>query len=292
MRIRRSLLFVPGDSERKISKAAGLGADCVCLDLEDGVAVSQKPAARAAIRAALLAVDFGRSERLVRINGVGSGFEQADFDETIAGRPDGVVLAKVENAAAVEWLEARLIDAELAHGWPAGKIALLAMVETARGIVNLREIAAASRRLAALIFGAEDLAGDIGATRTRAGWEGFYARSAVVTYAAAFGLQAIDQVYVDYQDPEGLSQEARQGAELGYAGKQLIHPDQIAPVQAAFTPSAAAIAHAQRLITAFQAHQAAGQGAFALDGKMVDKPMLRAAEQVLAKARAAGQLAE
>lgn len=290
MRVRRALLFVPGDSERKMEKAAGLGADCVCLDLEDGVALNRKAAARETIRAALPRLDFGRSERLVRLNGLGTGLEQTDFEQTIAARPDGVVLAKVENAEAVRWLDEQLADAERAQGWPRGGLPILAMVETARGIVNLAEIAGASARLAALIFGAEDFAGDVGALRTPAALEVFYARSAVVTHAAAFGLQAIDMVYTDYRDTDGLLREARQGAELGYTGKQIIHPDQIAPVHAAFTPSAAAIAQAQRLMAAFHENQAAGRGAFALDGKMVDRPMLRAAEQVLAKARAAGQL--
>lgn len=290
MRVRRALLFVPGDSERKMEKAAGLGADCVCLDLEDGVALNRKAAARETIRAALPRLDFGRSERLVRLNGLGTGLEQTDFEQTIAARPDGVVLAKVENAEAVRWLDEQLADAERAQGWPRGGLPILAMVETARGIVNLAEIAGASTRLAALIFGAEDFAGDVGALRTPAALEVFYARSAVVTHAAAFGLQAIDMVYTDYRDTDGLLREARQGAELGYTGKQIIHPDQIAPVHAAFTPSAAAIAQAQRLMAAFHENQAAGRGAFALDGKMVDRPMLRAAEQVLAKARAAGQL--
>jgi citrate lyase beta subunit len=284
------LLFVPGDNQRKLEKAAGLGADCVCLDLEDGVALSQKAAARETIRATLPVLAFGRSERLVRINRLGSGLEREDFDQTIGGRPDGVVISKVENAEAVRWLDEQITNAEKANGWPRGDILILAMVETARGIVNLAGIAGASTRLAALIFGAEDLAGDIGATRTRESWEVFYARSAVVTHAAAFGLQAIDMVYTDYKDLDGLRREACQGAELGYAGKQVIHPDQIAPVQDAFTPGADAIAQAQRLVAAFHEHQTAGRGAFALDGKMVDMPMLRAAEQVLAKARAAGKL--
>ncbi len=290
MRVRRALLFVPGDSRRKIEKAATLGADCVCLDMEDGVALNRKAEARAAIPAALAELDFGRSEKLVRINRLGSGFEQADFDETIAGRPDGVVISKVESSTAIQWLDEQITAAEQRHGWPRGGIALLAMIETARGIVQLPAIASASRRLSALIFGAEDLAGDIGATRTRAGWEVFYARSAVVTHAAAYGLQALDMVYVDYRDTAGLISEARQAAEMGYVGKQVIHPDQVAPVHAAFTPDEAAIAYAQRVVAAFEAQQASGRGAFALDGKMADMPILRAAEQVLAKAHAAGKL--
>lgn len=290
MKVRRSLLFVPGDSQRKIEKAASLDADVVCLDMEDGVALSQKPAARDSIRHALQNVNFGRSERMIRINPYGSGLETEDLSLTLPGRPDSVLLPKVEGAEALHWLDAQLAAAEQASGWPAGGIEMLAMVETARGIVNLKEIASASPRLTALIFGAEDLAGDIGAVRTREAWEVFYARSAVVTHAAAFGLQAIDMVFVDFNDTEGLLRECRQGVELGYAGKQLIHPNQIAPANEAFTPDDAAIAQARRIVEAFERHQASGQGAFALDGRMVDMPVVKAAQHVLAKARAAGRL--
>lgn len=290
MHIRRSLLFVPGDSRRKIEKAATLGADVVCLDMEDGVALSQKPAARESIRQALQSINFGRSERMIRINPYGSGLETEDLRLTITGRPDSVLLPKVESAEALHWLDAQLAAAEQANGWPAGGIEMLALVETARGIVNLKEIASATPRLTALIFGAEDLAGDIGAVRTPEAWEVFYARSAVVTYAAAFGLQAIDMVFVDFNDTEGLLRECRQGAQLGYSGKQLIHPNQIAPANEAFTPDDAAIARARRIVEAFERHQATGVGAFALDGKMVDMPVVKAAQQVLAKARAAGRL--
>jgi citrate lyase beta subunit len=290
MRVRRSLLFVPGDSRRKIEKAAALGADVVCLDLEDGVALNQKQAARDSIREALSALDFGRSERMIRINAYDTALKTDDVSQTITARPDSVLIPKVESADAVRWLEAQLTVAEATHGWPEGRIEMLAMVETARGIVNLKEIASASSRLTALVFGAEDLAGDIGAARTSEGWEVFYARSAVVTHAAAFGLQAIDMVFVDYNDADGLLREARQGARMGYAGKQLIHPNQIAPVHEAFTPDDAAIAHAKRVVEAYEQNQASGFGAFALDGRMVDMPVVKAAQQVLAKAKAAGKL--
>jgi citrate lyase beta subunit len=288
MKVRRALLYMPGDSRRKIEKALTLGVDSICMDLEDGVALSHKAAARDQIRAALAELDFGRSEKLVRLNRYGSGLEADDFAATVDGRPDGFVLPKVESAEAIEWLDKRITAAEAAHGWPAHGLAIVILVETALGVVNLREICAASTRLEAVIFGAEDLAGDIGATRTPEAWEVFYARSAVVTHAAAHGLQAIDMVYVDYNDTAGLAREAAQGAALGYAGKQAIHPAQVEPIQAAFTPSAEAIAQARRVIEAHAAHQASGQGAFALDGKMVDAPVVKAAQQVLAKARAAG----
>jgi citrate lyase beta subunit len=288
MRARRALLYMPGDDLRKIRKATTLDVDCVCLDMEDGVAANRKTEARATVAAALGELDFGRAERLVRINAFGSGLAADDLSAALAGHPDGIVLPKVEDAEPIRWVSRRLAVAEQAHGWQAGSIIVIVLVETARGIVNLANIAGAGPRLQALIFGAEDLAGDIGAVRTEAGWEVFYARSAVITHAAAFGLQAIDMVHIDFKDTQGLVAEATQAAQMGYAGKQVIHPDQIAPTQAAFTPDEAAIAYAVRVMDAMRQHQSAGFGAFALDGKMIDAPIIKAAERTLARARAAG----
>jgi len=162
--------------------------------------------------------------------------------------------------------------------------------ETAKGIFNLREIATADKRLEAIIFGAEDYAASVGARRTKGAAEVFYARSAVVTACAANDLQAIDMVYIDFRDTEGLRVEARQGAGLGFSGKQVIHPDQVVPVQDAFTPSDEAIAYAQRVVETFQASQKEGKGAYALDGKMIDMPFLKNAQKVLERARAAGKV--
>jgi len=158
-------------------------------------------------------------------------------------------------------------------------------VEGARAVLDLKAIAAAPR-LEALIFGAEDLAADLGAVRTPEGWEVFYARGAVVTAAAAYGLQAIDMVSVDFKDLEALRREATFGARMGFSGKQTIHPNQIAPVQAAFTPDGEAAARARHLVAAFEAHQEKGTGAFALDGRMIDMPLVKAARNVLARAQA------
>jgi len=282
---------MPGDDMRKIRKAATLGVDCVCMDLEDGVAVNRKAAARVAIVEALTSLSFGGSERLVRINPVGSGYEEAELAAVLPAHPDGIVVPKVAGATDIQWVSARIAAAEAQFGWPPGEIALIAIVESPKAIVNLKEIASADPRLQALIFGAEDLAGDIGARRTPEAWEVFYARSALVTHAAAFGLQAIDMVYIDFHDEAGLRAEAQQGAQLGFSGKQIIHPNQVAPVQEAFTPDDEAISEAQRLVAAFERHQAEGRGAFALDGKMIDAPLIKAARQILARARAAGKLA-
>jgi citrate lyase beta subunit len=289
MRARRALLYMPGDDMHKIRKAATLGVDCVCLDMEDGVAQNRKADARKTIVEALGSLNFGGSERLARINPVGSGLEEDDLLAVLPSRPDGIVVPKVEQAGQVRWVCAQIEKAEGLSKLERESIGLIVIIETARGIVNLAQIASADPRLKALIFGAEDFAGDMGAVRTPEAWEVFYARSAVVTHAAAFDLQAIDMVYVDFKDMEGLRQEARRAVQMGFAGKQIIHPNQVVPVQQAFTPSDEEIRHAQRIMDAFAEHQQAGRGAFALDGKMIDAPILKTAQRVLARAHAAGK---
>jgi citrate lyase beta subunit len=281
---------MPGDDRHKIEKAITLGVDCICMDIEDAVAFNRKNAARETIAAALRELNFGRAERLVRINPVGSGMEEDDLRAVLDARPDGIVLPKVGDVEAVRWVSARLAEAELEQGLPLESIALLGLIETARGVVNVKDIASCDPRLQALIFGAEDLAGDIGAVRTREGWEIFYARSAVVTHAAAFGLQSIDMVYMDLHNLEGLADECLQAARMAYTGKQAIHPNQVVPIQEAFTPDDDAVARARRVVETAAQQQTEGRGAFSLDGRMVDAPVVKAAERVLDRARAAGKI--
>jgi citrate lyase subunit beta-like protein len=283
MRVRRALLFMPGDDRRKIEKGASLGADAIIMDLEDGVAFNRKEAARETIAAALRELDFGRSERLVRINPISdNNLYLDDLRATYPAQPDGYVIPKVSSPAdllaVADWLTAQ-------GGHP---LTLLAIIETARGVVNLREIAGAGiPGLQGLIFGGEDLTGDLGAVRTVYGHEVAYTRAAVVLHAKAFDLQAIDGVYTKLDDVEGLTADTRYILEMGYTGKLAIHPRQVEPIQKVFTPTDEEIARAQRLIDAFNEHQAAGAGVFALDGRMVDMPMVRAAQAVLARAQAA-----
>jgi citrate lyase beta subunit len=290
MKARRALLYVPGDDLRKIRKATTLGVDCICMDMEDGVALNRKIEARQTIADALQTIDFGHAERLARINAVGSGFETEDMTTVLPARPDGLVIPKVEYPEQIAFVSQVIASYEDLFEWPRDSICLLVVVESARGIVNLPQIVAADPRLQAIIFGAEDFAGDIGATRTPEAWEVFYARSAVVTHAAAFGLQAIDMVDIDFTDTTGLQQEAEAGARMAFTGKQIIHPNQVNPVQQAFTPGDEAIAYALRLMQAFEENRQAGKGAFALDGKMIDAPLMKAAERVITLARAAGKL--
>lgn len=281
---------MPGDSMRKIQKAAGLPVDCIIMDIEDGVAYNQKAAARHTILEALQTVDFGTNEKLVRINRVGSGLTATDLIATTPGKPDGFVIPKVETADHVKYVHHLLNDLETANGIPVGTFTLHAIIETATGLWNAREIVNASPRLTALQFGAEDLAGDIGLTRTPEGNEIFYGRSVIVTAAASAGLQAIDGVYLQIQDGEGAYREAKAVAGMGFQGKMAIHPNQIEPFQRAFTPSDEEIAAAQRLVEAHEQHQAKGVGAFVFEGRMIDPAIVAPAEQVLAKARAAGKL--
>ena len=291
MPIRRSLLYMPGIDWHKIEKAAGdLDADSICMDLEDGVAINRKTDARRSVAQALQSLDFGRSERLVRINAIGTGLEGEDLAVVLPARPDGIVIPKVESGEQIQWVSDQISALEENQGWHVGAISLLAIIENAKGVVNLSEICVATPRLSAIIFGAEDLASDIGATRTQDGWEVFYARSAVVTHGAAFDLQAIDMIHIDFRDPEGFRTEALKGAQMGYAGKQLIHPVQIDLVHEAFTPDDDAIAYAQRVVEAYRAYSSKGTGAFALVGEMVDMPVVKAAQQVLEKAKLVGKI--
>ncbi len=289
MHPRRALLYMPGDDWKKINKALTLNVDCICMDMEDGTALNRKTYARATIAKALRELDFGKSEKLARINAVGSGFEKEDIETVLPQRPDGIVIPKVEVLEQIQWASEIIEAVELSQGWGVNSIRMLVGVETAKGILNLKEIAA-HPRLDGLIFGAEDFAASIGATRSRAAWEIMYARSAVVAHAAAFDLQAIDMVFIDFHDTVNLKIEAAQGAAMGYSGKQIIHPAQVEPVQTAFTPSDEAIAQARRLVAAFEEHQKEGAGAFSLDGKMIDMPLLKNAQKVLERAKVAGRL--
>jgi citrate lyase subunit beta-like protein len=289
MHSRRALLYMPGNDAHKIEKGITLGVDSICMDMEDGTAVNQKTAARTTIARALHDLDFGEAEKLVRINGVGTGLEKEDIQAVLPYRPDGIVIPKVEGLDQIQWADETIEAAELQNGWRMRSIRILIGVETAKGIMNLKEIAS-HPRLDALIFGGEDYAASVGATRTPEATELLYGRLATVNAAAAYGLQAIDIVTIDYKDLEFVRSESAFGASLGFSGKQIIHPAQVKPVQSAFTPDEAAIRMAQRIVEAFDSAQKKGAGAYALDGKMIDMPLYKNAHKVLDRARAAGKI--
>src|SRR6185503_14276473 len=289
MHSRRALLYMPGDDRRKIEKAATLGVDSICMDMEDGVAMNKKAEARAVIAQAMKDLDFGTSERCIRINSVGSGMEKYDLAAALTTNPDAIVVPKIESAEQVKWVSDHIETHELSSNKSIGTVRLLVGVETAKGILNLKEIASANKRLEAIIFGGEDYAASVGAVRTKEAIELLYARQATVTACAANDLQAIDIVFIDFKDAEGLRLEASQGAGFGFSGKQIIHPNQVAAVQEAFTPSDSAIEYAKRIVESFESSQKEGKGAYALDGKMIDMPLLKNAQKVLDRAKAAGK---
>ena len=288
MRSRRALLYVPGNNQKMIAKAAGLGVDGVILDLEDGVAANRKDEARHTILEALNTLDFGRSERLVRINPFYTQRAEQDLQAVLPGRPNAIVVPKANTAEIIVETDKLITSAEKSMGLPEGQIAILALIESGLAYVNLAAVCAASARLQALILVAEDLAADTGITRNLGGMELLYARSNLVMHAAAFGLQAIDMVQTNFTNPVLLQVESKQGADLGFSGKQIIHPAQVETVQAAYSPSAEAVERAQRIINMAQIAQADGMGAYSLDGEMVDLPVVKKAETILERARAAG----
>lgn len=289
LRTRRALLFMPGDERHKIEKGAGLDVDSVIMDLEDGVALNNKETARSVTAQALLELDFGQTERLVRLNAFDSGLLLDDFSTIIRSKPDGLVIPKLETGEQVQEINQLVQQAEQEMGLSEGDIEVIGIIESAMGVVNLRDIVMNAGRLTALAFGAEDLVGSMGAIRTPDGWEGFYARSAVVTHAKAFGLQAIDTPFINLKADKALLQaDIEQAVYMGYTGKFAIHPKQVSTIQETFTPSASQIDYAKRLIEEHDAHQSDGRGVFVFEGKMVDMPMVRAAESVLHRARAAG----
>jgi citrate lyase beta subunit len=281
---------MPGDDRRKIEKSTTLGVDSICMDMEDGTAINKKAEARAVIAQAMKELDFGESERCIRINSIGSGFEKDDLASALAAKPDSIVVPKIETAEQVKWVSDQIESYELSNKLNLRSIRLLIGVETAKGVLNLKEIASADKRLEAIIFGGEDFAASVGAVRTKDATELLYARQAVVTACAANDLQAIDIVFIDFKDREGLRVEAEQGAGFGFSGKQIIHPNQVSVVQEAFTPSDSAVAYAKRIVESFESSQKEGKGAYALDGKMIDMPLLKNAQKVLDRARAARKL--
>ena len=278
---RRSVLFSPGDRPKLMRKAPTTGADVVVFDLEDAVTPETKPEARDAVREALADLDAPDVEVCVRVSPAGRG-GAADLDVILGGPgPDALVLPKVEDADDVRDL------ADLAAERDAD-LPVLALVETAAGILHAEAIAAADPT-DALVFGAEDLAADIGATRTEEGTEVLHAREHVVLAASAAEIDAIDTVYTDFEDTAGLRGETAFARDLGYDGKLAIHPAQVDPINEAFTPDTERIEWARRVL---DARESADSGVFAVDGEMIDAPLVAQAERVRERARAAGVWAE
>jgi citrate lyase subunit beta / citryl-CoA lyase len=291
----RSLLFIPGDSENKIAKAAGCGADAVIFDLEDAVVPENKPLARQLVAAVLSQTPphARPMQYWVRVNPLDSGMTLADLAAIAGGAPDGIMQPKTNGPEDVRQLSHYLDALEAAHGLEPGRIRILPVAtETATAPFTLGAFAGAGLdRLFGLTWGAEDLAAAIGARGNRDAdgeWAFTYkmARSLCLLGAHAAGVQAIDTLHADYRDDEGLRTSSRAANAEGFAGRLCIHPAQVAIVNQSFMPSADEIAHARRVLDAFAAHP--GAGTVGLDGKMLDMPHFKQAERVIAQATAFG----
>ena len=285
----RSWLFVPGDDARKIERALGASADAVIFDLEDSVSLERKDEARRLTLRVLQ--ETGRpaeGPRLyVRINALSTPFCEGDLDSVMTGAPDGIMLPKAAGGSDVALLDARLSVREALHEIPDGTTRIAAIAtETAAAVFGLGTYAGCSDRLAALTWGGEDLGADIGvaAGRVDQSWtEPFrLARNLCLFGAAAAGVLAIDTVYTDFRDLDGLRRECAEAARDGFSGKLAIHPDQVPVINEVFAPTPAAILWAERIVAAFAA--AGNAGVTSLDGKMLDRPHLRSAERLLARA--------
>jgi len=290
----RSLLFVPGDSPKKLDKGLASGADALIVDLEDSVAADRKAEARATALGFLKEVGAAarRPRLLVRVNGLDTGLIDADLDAVVPGRPDAILLPKAEGGASVIHLDAKLAAREAMCGAADGLIRIFAIAtETAAALFVAGSYAGASRRLAALTWGAEDLSADLGAETNRDADGRFtdtfrLARSLCLAAAAAAKIPALDTVFVDFRNPDGLRHECAEARRDGFAGKMAIHPGQVAIINEVFTPSAAEIAKAQAVIAAFAASP--GLGVVGIDGVMYDRPHLERAKRTLARAKEAG----
>ena len=282
MHIMRSWMFVPGHQGRMIDKAYELKLDVAMFDLEDGVPPGEKNTARAMMPETLDRPSGGML-RFVRIHPVGTKEIEVDLPAVIRPGLDGLTLTKVNCPEDVTQVSAILDAREAQMGMERGGVRLLATIESARGLIQAPAIAASSPRLVGLMFGAEDFAMDLGLFNVRQGEASdfLYARSALVVAAASEGLQAIDRVYLDIRNPAGLEQDTRLARDLGFTGKALIHPAQIEVVEKVFRPTDAEVEYARRVVEAFEEAEAEGAGAVAVDGQMVDLPVVERARRVL-----------
>ncbi|PIK52075.1 putative citrate lyase subunit beta-like protein, mitochondrial-like [Apostichopus japonicus] len=287
---RRAMLYVPGSDERKLKKLTDLEVDCAVMDCEDGVAVNKKVDARNTIRSMLDRLSCpGVRDLAVRVNSVSSGLADEDLMEIFKAErlPSTVMLPKVESKAEVQWF-VKTVKSQLSKRSSQAPLRVVIFTETAIGLLRLPDILEECQRASdatlvfeGVVFGSDDFCASIGATRTADAHELLYARQKVVATAKAFGMQAIDLVYIDFKDSVGLEEQSLQGARMGFTGKQVIHPNQIPIVQTAFSPSEERIKWAQELISAFEQHQATGKGAFDFKGSMIDMPTVLQARNIL-----------
>ncbi len=292
-RLRRAVHFVPGANEKMLNKSLALAADSLVLDLEDAVTPDNKDSARETVTDWLKHIDFGRQERMVRMNPLDTPWGVRDLELTMQGRPDSYLVPKVRTQDDLFKIDAILTRMEKQLGYAPGEVKIVVLAtETPEGLLNIKDFGACPR-VDALSWGAEDLSAAIGARRNRDEAGQFlevfrYARIMTLLAATAAGVQPLDTVFVDIRDSEGLRRDCVEGAWMGFTGKITIHPNQIDTVNTVFSPSAEEIAESHELLAAFAENEKAGKMAFSFKGQMVDVPHLIRARTILERAKQAG----
>lgn len=278
----RSFLFAPGNHARRVEKALSLPADAVILDLEDAVAITEKVATRQTVVAAFRQPRAGKL--YVRVNALSTAWCHGDLTAIVHRGLDGIILPKVEDADHLKTADWLITALEQERGLPPGGIDLIPIIETALGMRALDRIAGSGTRVRQLAFGAGDYTLDLGMTWSRDEMELLAARVAVVTASRAAGIDPpVDTVWADLRDAEGLARSAERAATLGFAGKMGIHPDQVAVINAAFSPSPAAMDRARQIVAAFDKAEADGLASIQLEGQFIDYPIVQRARRVLAQ---------
>lgn len=291
MKLRRTMLFMPGNNPGMLQNAGILGADSVILDLEDAVSLDEKDAARVLVRNAISNLNFSGCEVVVRINSIKGDYGYDDINVIARVKPDAILVPKATEED-IEEIDEMLSIIEREEGFKLGSIKIIPLVETAIGLENIRETILASKRNIAVLLGAEDLTADMGIKRTREGEEIFYARNRVASICKAYKIDAIDTPFADVNDIEGLIEDTKRAKSIGMTGKAAINPRQIDYIHDVFSPSREEIEYARRVLAAKEVALKEGKGVFSLDGKMVDAPIIQRAETILHKAKLAGLIRE
>ncbi len=286
-RLRRTMLYVPGNNPGMIRDVHIYGSDSIMLDLEDSVSLKEKDAARMLVYSSLKTFDYGSAEVIVRVNGLNTPFGREDFEAIVRAKPDAIRLPKTETPDDVKEAAELISQIEAQTGMEPGTVKMMAAIESARGVMNAYSIASASERLIGIALGAEDFVTDLKTSRSTDGIELLTARSLILYAARAAGIDAIDTVFSDVNDEEGFAREVRLIKQLGFDGKSIINPRQIQIVHEIFTPSETEIKKAIRIIDAIREAEEKGSGVISLDGKMIDKPIVERAHRVLDLAEAA-----
>lgn len=290
-RLRRTMMFVPGANAAMLRDAALYGADSIMFDLEDAVSLKEKDSARALVHFALKTFDYSNVETVVRINSLDS-YGKQDIEAMVLAGVNVIRLPKTENKQDIIDVDNEITRVEDENGFLVGTTKMMAAIESAEGILNVREIATASKRLIGIALGAEDYVTNLKTKRYPDGQELFFARSMILHAARAAGIAAIDTVYSDVENVEGFKEEVQRIKQLGFDGKSVINPRQIPIVNAIYAPTSKEIQQAKEVIWAIREAEEKGSGVISLNGKMVDKPIVERAQRVIALAKAAKLISE